>query len=144
MYIAPEQYNCLKVLYRAQSLKQNIKQITCVDNNTTQFHVLDGWFPCNVTKQPGIDVVFAISFDFALLADVCSSLVNGNSPFTFACGKGKRGVSLTYREPGGQGVSLHNNSGDKLEIILSIVDFLVSLTRKYKTYLNDGSSRVTG
>ena len=37
------------------------------------FHVLDGWFPCNVTKQPGIDVVSAISFDFALLADVCST-----------------------------------------------------------------------
>ena len=80
IYIAPEQYNCLKALYRVQSLKRKIKQKTCVDNNTTQFHVLDGWFPCNVTKQPGIDVVSAISFDFALLADVCSSLVNGNSP----------------------------------------------------------------
>ena len=79
MYIAPEQYNCLKALYRAQSLKRKIKQKTCVDN-TTQLHVLDGWFPCNVTKQPGIDVVSAKSFDFALLADVCNSLVNGNCP----------------------------------------------------------------
>ena len=80
IYIAPEQYNCLKALYRAQSLKRKIKQKTCVDNNTTQLHVLDGWFPCNVTKQPGIDVVSAKSFDFALLADVCNSLVNGNCP----------------------------------------------------------------